>query len=249
MARAQAMADGSLRTGGIAGLQRIWFCLVHRLVSVRPVLTVFFALWAAVLTGLGPATAVASASQTLKAPTLQEQEWLPTVLTREGHFEIVIIKPEGSCPSGFQSRLDFNVSSPAGPDFLRVCAEAPGLLIYPRIWSGSEGIDLVVMSQRSCVPIAILVNNIDNGLAYVDFDARSHSPKLTSRRTPLHNQHETFRQSFRRTHRSTVDFTARRHFCGVAVLGRSPPPSHAEPQRNCRNQSQTRAPPQSPLNS
>lgn len=249
MTRAQAMTDRSLRTGGIAGLQRIWLCPVHRSVPVRPVLTVFFALWAALLTGLGPATTVASASQTLKTATPQEQEWLPTILTREGHFEIVIIKPEGSCPKGFQSRLDFNVSGPEGPDFLRVCAEARGLLFYPRIWSGSEGIDLVVRSQRSCVPVAILVNNIDNGLAYADFDARSHSSKLTSKRAPLHNQHETFRQSFRRTHRSTVDFTPWRHFCGVTVLGRSPPSTHAEPQRACRNQSQTRAPPQSPLNS
>lgn len=247
MARTQVTGEGPLPTGYIAGYRHLRLSSVYHPASVRFAVTMFIAFWVTLVSCFGPATQALSASQSPNAFTLGEQDWLPPLLAREGHLEIVIIKPEGSCPEDFQTRFDFNLTAQQGPDLFRVCAEASALLIYPRIWIGSEGTDLVIRAQRSCAPIAILINDLDGGFDYSDFDPRSHSPKIRSPRMPAQSKQATFIVRARRTHRSIVDLSAGCRFCGVTILGRSPPPSRTAFHEIDNNTSQTRAPPPSLL--
>lgn len=245
MARSLATGDRPLQNGRIAGFRQTFLPDANRSDTARFAVTMFIALCLALLSCLGTPTQALSASQPPNAVTQESQDWAPARLAREGPLEIVIIKPEGSCPEGFKSQLDSHLGAQQNPDFLRVCAETSALLVYPRIWNGSDGTDLVIKSQRSCVPIAILINDVGDGSGDVDFGPRFHSPKLTSPRRSGQNNQQTFLVSARRTHRSIVDLTFAGRFCSVAASGRSPPPSPAEFQEIKAKNSQTRGPPPS----
>lgn len=246
MPRAQAVGHWFLQTGSITGCRQRFRTAADTLARAHFTGTVFFTLCVTLISCLGPLTQTASCSQPPATPQQENQDWAPALLAREAPLEIVIIKPEGSCPEGFRSRLNFDISAQQGPDFQGVCSEASGLLVYPRFWSGSEGTDLVIETQRTCVAIAILVGNISNGPAYLDFDVRVQSPRIKNRRIPVQNKQETYILRARRTHRSVVDLAANFHFCWLMVVGRSPPPSPAELQRIDSIHSQTRAPPSFP---
>lgn len=245
MARTHGTGDRPIQTGNIAGSRHLRVSSVEHPASARFAVTVFFAFWVAFLSCFGPATVALSASQPPNTLTVGEQNWIPPRLARQHPLEIIIIKPEGSCPEDFQSRSDFNLTAQQGPDLLRVCAEDSALLIYPRIWTGSEGTDLVIRTQRSCAPVAILINDLDDGINYSDFDPSSQSPKIRSPRMPAQTKQATFRVRASRRHRTTVDLSAGCRFCGVTVLGRSPPPSLIGHQEIDSRNSQTRAPPPS----
>lgn len=245
MVRTQEPAHWPLQTGTFTAARQVCLPVIGNLAHKRFFVAVLFVLLVALLSCLAPTAQPAPGPGQTSSPALDSQDWAPARLAREAPLEIVIIKPEGSCPQGFLSAFNFYLGAQESPDFLRVCADASALVIFPRIWSGSDGTDLVIKGQRSCLPIAILINDSGDGLGDVEFDPRSHSPRIRSRRMPAQNKQQIFIFRARRTHRSLIDLTAGCRFCGVTVLGRSPPLSPDEFQQNDTVNSQNRGPPSS----
>ena len=234
-----------LRTDRAANFSNGYVASFDPTASSRLAATLLCALWVTTTACFGPPTRLHRSPRLPNKPTLDTPNGLTTPLELEGRPDFVIIRQEGSCPEGFQHRIEFSLGSQKGPRFLRVCAEAPGLLIFPQDLIGSKGMDPVVTTQPACSPIDNQMNDGYGGLGFVDLDGRSRSSRIRSTPISPQNKQETFRVKARRTHRSVVDLTASSRFSGMMVLGRSPPISFAGRQQTCRNESQTRAPPRS----
>jgi hypothetical protein len=243
MGRFAAYRERPLRTGRAADSSNGYVASLNHTASSRRTATLLCAMWVTSIGCFGPPTRLHRSPRLPNEPTLDTQNGLTAPLELEGRPAFVIVRQEGSCPEGFQHRIEFSLGSRKGTRFLRVCAEAPGLLIFPRDLIGSEDSDPVVTTQPSCISIYNQMNDGYGGFGFSHLDARSWSPRIRS--TPISPQHkqETFRLTARRTHRSVVDFTAGSRFFGMTILGRPPPTFLAELQESCRTNPQTRAPP------
>ena len=177
-------------------------------------------------------------------PAFCEQGCAIADLDGDGRPDLAIASAEGWGPSGFQYRIDLDLTTRAAPSSFSVFAQRGGLRIIPQDVNGDWELDLIITSAWSFTPVGVWINDGHGGFVPI---GPAPNPQLTWGEGPgilSEPVCETFQATVPKGSRSWADSSEVPFFCLELAIKRLTfsfpfftPPSGL-PRR-----SQTRGPP------
>jgi hypothetical protein len=165
-------------------------------------------------------------------------------LDGDGRPDLVIAKAEGWGPSGFQYRIDLDLTTRVGLSSFSVSAQRGGLRIIPRDVNGDWDLDLVITSAWSFTPVGVWINDGHGGFTRGNPTAYPQSTWNEGPDVLSETPHETFQAAVPESSRAWPDSSERPSFCNELIIKRLPLLLAAvNPPRGVTRQPQTRGPP------
>jgi hypothetical protein len=113
-------------------------------------------------------------------------------LDGDGRPDLAIARAEGWGPSGFQYRIDLDLTTRVGLSSFSVFAQRGGLRIIPRDVNGDWDLDLIITSAWSFTPVGVWINDGHGGFIRSDPTAYPQSIWTEGPRIFSDTPHETF---------------------------------------------------------
>jgi len=185
-----------------------------------------------------------SVAQLPATPSFCDQGCAIADLDGDGRPDVAIARAEGWGPSGFQYRIDLDLTTRVGPSSFSVYAQRGGLRIIPRDVNGDWDLDLVITSAWSFTPVGVWINDGHGGFTRGDPTAYAQSiwnegPGILSE-TP----HETFPATVPEFSRNWPDSSEGPSFCNELIIQRlTLLLAAANPTGGAIRRAQTRGPP------
>jgi hypothetical protein len=187
---------------------------------------------------------IPSPVQSLPTPSFCDQGCAIADLDGDGRPDLAIARAEGWGPSGFQYRIDLDLTSRVGLSSFSVCAQRGGLRIIPRDVNGDWDLDLVITSAWSFTPIGVWIN--DGHGTFTQGDPTAY-PESTWNEGPdvlSETPQETFQATVPEFSRTWPDSCEGPSFCNELIIKRLTLLLAAvNPPRGATRRPQTRGPP------
>jgi hypothetical protein len=206
-----------------------------------PVL-MLWALWA--LSGRGAEAPTPSAVEPPIIPSFCDQGCAIADLDGDGRPDLAIARAEGWGPSGFQYRIDLNLTTRVGLSSFSVFAQRGGLRIIPRDVNGDWEPDLIITSAWSFTPVGVWINDGHGRFIPSDPTVYPQSNLNEGPRIVSDSPRETFQATVPELSRHWPDSSEGPSFYNELILKRLPPLlSAVHPPSGCPRRPQMRGPP------
>ena len=194
--------------------------------------------------GWASETQTSSAAQLSPTSSFCDQGCAIADLDGDGRPDLAIARAEGWGPSGFQYRIDLDLTTRVEPSSFSVFAQRGGLRIIPRDVNGDWELDLIITSAWSFTPVGVWINNGHGRFTPSDPSAYPQCTWDKGSRMLSDTARETFQATIPEFLRNWPDFSERPFFYNELTIKRLTLQLAAfNPPRGSPRRPQTRAPP------
>jgi hypothetical protein len=177
-------------------------------------------------------------------PSFCDQGCAVADLDGDGRPDLAIARAEGWGPSGYQYRIDLDLTTHVELSSFSVSAQKGGLRIIPRDVNGDWELDLIITSAWSFTPIGIWINDGHGGFNASDPTAYPQSTWGDGPRILLDTDRETFQATVPEFSRNLPDSSMGPSFYNELIIKRLTPLfSAGRPSSGPLRRRQTRGPP------
>jgi hypothetical protein len=164
-----------------------------------------------------------SAGQLPATPSFCDQGCAIADLDGDGRPDLAVARAEGWGPSGFQYRIDLDLTTRVGLSSFSVSAQSGGLRIIPRDVNGDWDLDLVITSAWSFTPVGVWINDGHGGFTRGDPTAYPQSTWDEGPGILMETPHEIFQATVPGFSRSWPDSPEGPSFCNELLIKRLTP--------------------------
>ncbi len=181
---------------------------------------ILWALWTFSAACWASEASTPSAVQPSFTPSFCDQGCTIADLDGDGRPDLAIARAEGWGPSGFQYRVDLDLTTRAGLSSFSVFAQRGGLLITPRDVDGDWDPDLIITSAWTFTPVGVWINDGHGG--FIRGNPTAYPQSIWNQCPLIHSEapHSPLQATVPESSRNWPGSFEERRFCSELIIKR-----------------------------